>query len=767
MMISTTTLNSNNSGEPASSTVNGSCGPKPISQQSLQSSGGGHVHSHHHHHHHHSHSQHQQHNKNHSVGRNSVGDQSNAILLHGPPEFFCESTVDEVIDSNPLYSNLSHSRDALNEPAPTLLHVDPMTQTNASIHPLDGVAQQNPPATAMFNLSGREVVKQPVAKTNSDSGVMEASGTGAVMSTGRIYSSRDTKLSSRGQRLHRTIPRHFTTTVASASGTDATYPLSLPSSAYPTATAGASSSSSSTKDKPRDSTLKRNKSEKMMSTTQNKKPVCQCPVQHVPRTYMGTTTLATNQLLGSSNVTGHHHHKSMLNVAKQQQQQLTLEPAKGFDDELKLITNSLRRIRTKVPEGNGCEGGKPISTMDDLKVKIPTISKQVLNAEKEKGVIGGIGMGDGQEHQLQSILKHSQMSKSTSRLAATTGAMTNATTAIHPPPPTADSNASLISSPPFPIEMIESLNVAQQQPQSTSVAVNNSDQNPALPPKMYKTNRQTFGTAANGNIHTISKSSRLGFVQYQPQAVSGAGASGYTPQRGGGAAAEKQMNKLTGMSYPSSSMGHISYNLINKSEAEGGVSAGVSCPLSTAVPKPPMEFSCQKSQNLSSGRNGTKEAMLSNKPGCSKAEALHYNHQQHHQYHHNNTSSQPNPQPKYSAKVRKGQESQHPQENNINVAMGGESEKPLPVCTTSKNCSNPREHFMPNEASLDDDYLSECENCKSVCGSRYYLEEKTPESPQETMTLQRKMPEASELEEQTYYRTSTTLPTNTKQKNNA
>ena len=70
---------------------------------------------------------------------------------------------------------------------------------------------------------------------------------------------------------------------------------------------------------------------------------------------------------------------------------------------------------------------------------------------------------------------------------------------------------------------------------------------------------------------------------------------------------------------------------------------------------------------------------------------------------------------------------------------------------------------MPNEGSLDDDYLSECENCKSVFGSRYYLEEEANEAPQETMTLQRK-PEATECEEQAYYRNSTTLPTNTKQK---
>lgn len=92
-----------------------------------------------------------------------------------------------------------------------------------------------------------------------------------------------------------------------------------------------------------------------------------------------------------------------------------------------------------------------------------------------------------------------------------------------------------------------------------------------------------------------------------------------------------------------------------------------------------------------------------------------------------------------------------------------DNDNALPVCTTVTNCSNPKEHFLPNDTSLDDDYLSECENCKSGHGSRYYLDKEHEEQPHETMTLQRKMDE-KESDEQTYYRTSSTLPTNTKQK---
>lgn len=101
-------------------------------------------------------------------------------------------------------------------------------------------------------------------------------------------------------------------------------------------------------------------------------------------------------------------------------------------------------------------------------------------------------------------------------------------------------------------------------------------------------------------------------------------------------------------------------------------------------------------------------------------------------------------------------------------------DKPLPILTTSTNCTNPKEHFLPNDTSLDDDYLSECENCKTAgSGSRYYLDdEELDELPlQETMTLQRKLinqsgmdPMNDENDQQNYYRVSSTLPTNTNKK---
>ncbi|XP_017140707.1 AF4/FMR2 family member 4 isoform X1 [Drosophila miranda] len=94
--------------------------------------------------------------------------------------------------------------------------------------------------------------------------------------------------------------------------------------------------------------------------------------------------------------------------------------------------------------------------------------------------------------------------------------------------------------------------------------------------------------------------------------------------------------------------------------------------------------------------------------------------------------------------------------------------KQLPVCTTSKNCLNPKEHFLPNDTSLDDDYLSECENCKIAQSAKYYLDAEmsgggSSASPQETMTLQRKsLEETKEEPHDSYYRSSHTLPSNAK-----
>lgn len=90
--------------------------------------------------------------------------------------------------------------------------------------------------------------------------------------------------------------------------------------------------------------------------------------------------------------------------------------------------------------------------------------------------------------------------------------------------------------------------------------------------------------------------------------------------------------------------------------------------------------------------------------------------------------------------------------NDLNKCTGG-------TCSCSYPCL-PTATCQPWDDN--DDYRSECENCKSMHGSSYYVdEESNATSPQETMTLQRR-PQDYDVEEQAYYPTSLTLPTHTR-----
>ncbi|XP_043261174.1 uncharacterized protein LOC122402451 isoform X2 [Colletes gigas] len=73
---------------------------------------------------------------------------------------------------------------------------------------------------------------------------------------------------------------------------------------------------------------------------------------------------------------------------------------------------------------------------------------------------------------------------------------------------------------------------------------------------------------------------------------------------------------------------------------------------------------------------------------------------------------------------------------------------------------------LPTLHDDTDDYRSECENCKSATGSRYYLdnEDELVTSPHETMTLHRRPDETASSTTPQYYRTSLTLPISTRQR---
>lgn len=73
-----------------------------------------------------------------------------------------------------------------------------------------------------------------------------------------------------------------------------------------------------------------------------------------------------------------------------------------------------------------------------------------------------------------------------------------------------------------------------------------------------------------------------------------------------------------------------------------------------------------------------------------------------------------------------------------------------------------KEQFtLPRENSLDDEYFSECENCKTAQSTKYYNEAETLRNEMETMTLHRKLP-TDEKDKDQHFRISCTLPSNSK-----
>ncbi|XP_063981874.1 uncharacterized protein LOC135164973 isoform X2 [Diachasmimorpha longicaudata] len=109
------------------------------------------------------------------------------------------------------------------------------------------------------------------------------------------------------------------------------------------------------------------------------------------------------------------------------------------------------------------------------------------------------------------------------------------------------------------------------------------------------------------------------------------------------------------------------------------------------------------------------------------------------------------------------------------MAVGNCDKKPPPLLASNGanqdgsfesftcNCSM---QALPTLHDDADDYRSECENCKSATGSRYYLdnEDELVTSPHETMTLHRRPEDTAASVTPQYYRTSLTLPTNTRQR---
>lgn len=529
----------------------------------------------------------------------------------------------------------------------------------------------------------------------------------------------------KSRRHHRTIPRHFTVAASveqqSMANHDQPAKHNSDDDLNRTSSYGEPSSSSSI--------AVAAVATATVVATANKKSVCQCPVQHVPMTYMASNHLNMSRPQPNDMLLSTLSRKSAsqrANVAKSASFNSTPSPvstvvpgvgtyhrnsASGL---LSVNTSTshtvaLKPNSTPTPNSNGNLHRQKSSQ------KIPTISKQIGNHE----------FGCNRSPTTQSLNSKSILSTDNTRYAQSKNDLSDEIK------PTQLLNNNEMYSSPFPIQLIESIGKNQSKNFLPSSPIN-----PALPPKMCKIGNTN---SPSGRIQTISKPipNTLSYVQQSNDHVKRKEHRDRTksPVR------EKSLPLSTAIdgrnlvqnqgktNYPPTYLSMSSNHFTLPKSSSNSKNS-----LTEIVNKIPKTVSVNE-ESLARGKSETNKLLSHAR--------------------------------KHEEKDGKLQSSncidyQALTSNSAHKSFTAKDDKQLPICTTYNNCSNPKEHFLPNDTSLDDDYLSECENCKSAHGSRYFLDEENEEQPQETMTLQRKMDEKED--EQTYYRTSSTLPTNTKQK---
>lgn len=560
----------------------------------------------------------------------------------------------------------------------------------------------------------------------------------------------------RSRRHHRTIPRHFTTVE----------PL------ITTATVEPSPSIASV-------ACEQQQPQQSMKTTaanaNNKKPTCQCPIQHVPMTYMGANHLNSTRNESSelflSTLNRKHSSKSI--VAKS-----TSFPNESTDSAQLVVSRMFPRdtasglindTASANYQPSAASSSRQQSTLRRQKtpVKISTISKQIGNAE---------GFVVPQAHHEGVRRKHTQSAATLSLMADPMKASDITAKDIKPLSVNIISKNEIVSST-FPIQLIESIG------KNHTAAV--MPKHPMLPPKMSKMSvhqqqqqqqaqpqqpitNHIYASAAR--IPTISKATVDNHFMAATATSSSHRASLPKSHPHGNYSGRHQNHHPDvpprgdrSKSLPRNDdriPGHEPSPSLDKSISSGKLNFTAS-----NFPMLVNHYTLPKSSSSKSSLNSTITDVVNKVPAVVNISGAF-----------TNVSAMPSSKG-HSSNASKshdgGSHSAQPQQKHhrksvVNAAavaatVAKYEDKSLPVCTTYKNCSNPKEHFLPNDTSLDDDYLSECENCKSAHGSRYYLDEPIEEQPQETMTLQRKMDDKEE-EQQMYYRTSSTLPTNTKQK---
>lgn len=516
----------------------------------------------------------------------------------------------------------------------------------------------------------------------------------------------------KSRRHHRTIPRHFTLNdgTNSSNGTNTL----------------------SSKTKAHDESANKNCSG---SAIVNKKSVCQCPVQHVPMTYMGSAYLnltrnqPTNEMLLSTLTKKWPNQKA--NVAKSAS--FTSTPSSG--------TSSLNNSTTALGYNRNSASGL-LSANNPLKpsVTLATAETQTNGTPQSKATSKIATISKQIGHNESNPIAHSQIQQQSNNETVDAKPMQELL-------PISINNGKVNSS--------TRLSGQKMAPNSEGDSMSLVPKtNPILPPKLSKA--QTFIRPAEC-MPTVSKLSTS--TNCSPS-LSSNGATMATHHRPNLISRERSKSPATDKTYSMVTPLNLGTDhKMNHIKTTYPTTANLTIASNNfTLPKPSNATktflnvknpsnSPHASSNLIA--NTTLSSSKSHSSSSTKAKKL--------------STSLHNDQSQRRQEIQSNDNQNLTNQIDVQRLRKVEHDKPLPVCTTFTNCSNPKEHFLPNDTSLDDDYLSECENCKSAHGSRYYLDEEHVDQPQETMTLQRKMDE-KECDEQPYYRQSTTLPTNTKQK---
>lgn len=521
----------------------------------------------------------------------------------------------------------------------------------------------------------------------------------------------------KSRRHHRTIPRHFTLNDAANNNTN-------------TATAANTLNSSA---KVKDGL--NNKAVLSCPSTGTgtlnstlKKSVCQCPVQHVPMTYMGS---------------------AYLNLSRNQPQQTQ-----------EMLMSTLTRTKWPSQKSHVAKSASFTST-PSMAQSSPTAHVPGYNRNSASGLLSATnpnGTLTSTETQTNSLVQPKTPSK-ISTISKQIGHNDLSIQHSQVQQQCNDSNdaKSMQELLPININNNEKLNAMTQSngmkfataTECEAMPLGSNVVNPVLPPKLSKTPISKSTAIATANIsapalspNVLSMSSSLNHGHQRMSAR----------ERSKSPAADKTYSMVTPLNFgPDQKVNHIKTTYPTTANLTIA-SNHFTLPKPLNAAKSPMSIKSQ-SHALSYGSAAGSTSTLTNKVHSSSTKAKRISMSK-------DIAAKPIEMQSNESQCSTNQIDAHRLRSKIDA-----TEKSLPVCTTFTNCSNPKEHFLPNDTSLDDDYLSECENCKSAHGSRYtvnYMNEEQLE-PQETMTLQRKMDE-KECDEQTYYRTSSTLPTNTKQK---